>query len=283
MKLVVARREAGQQPAKVVVVPDPHVRPNQSVARFRALARLVIQERPTHMVWLGDLLDMPSLSRHNGAKSRGGEGPNARHGCRTARQDINAGLEALRAFEEVISKWNARQSRSGRHDKIVRFVRVFCVGNHEMMIEESGVEMAEWVEDINFEEMFGRHLKKMGYHVIPFLECAVINGVYFSHYFKSGAMGKPVQIGNAIRQIGRSAVWGHSHTVGYAERMSPAGWDKYLCCGTFMDEYTLQHHHGASSGIVILDDVLDGDFTHSFVSLRRLLAVEKPSIMDRAA
>lgn len=284
MKLEIARRESEQKPAKVLVVPDPHVRPGQSMERFRALARLVIKERPTHVVWIGDLWDMPSLNRHNGAKSRGGSGPNALHGCRTFGQDIAAGREAIRAFEDVISKWNARQSRSGRPDKIVRFVRIFCIGNHEYMVEEAGIEIAEFRDTINLENHIGAFLRGHGYHVIPFLHAAVINGVHFSHYFKSGSMKNPVQIGNAIRQIGRSAVWGHTHIVGYAERQVPTGdWDKFLCCGTFMDENTLQYHHGASSGVVILDDVMDGDFTHSFVSLRRLLEVEKPSVLSIAA
>lgn len=283
MKLVVARREAGQQPAKIVVVPDPHVRPGQSLARFRALARLVIEERPTHVVWIGDLWDMPSLDKRNGAKSRGGAGPNARHGCRTFGQDIEAGKAAIRAFEEVISKWNARQSRSGRPEKIVRFTRIFCIGNHEMRVEEAGIETAEFRDTITLENYISGFLRSQGYHVIPFLEAAVINKVYFQHYFKSGSKGDAVQMPRAIAQIGRSAVWGHTHTIGYAERLSPEGWDKFLCCGTFMDEYTLLHHHGASSGVVILDDVWDGDFTHSFVSLRRLLAVEKPSTLSAAA
>lgn len=283
MKLTIARRDATRSPAKIVVVPDPHVRPGQSLERFRALARLVIKERPTHVVWLGDVWDMPSLSRHNGAKSRGGSGPNARHGCRTIGQDIAAGKAAIEAYEDVIKTWNTRQRRSCRHDKVVSPVDIFCVGNHEWQVEEAGIEIAEFRDTINFDVMIGAWLRAKGYHVIPFLEVAEVNGVHFSHFYPSGSKGLPVQIPNAIRQIGRSAIWGHTHTVGYAERTTPfGGWDKFLCAGTFMDPDWLPH--GASSGIVVLNDVLDGDFSFSIIPTHRLLnSNAHTSILDAAA
>ena len=190
-------------------------------------------------------------------------------------QDIDAGKAAIQTFEDEIARYNARASRSGRKGLVYKPRRAFCLGNHEMRINDAGAKQEHMVDWYDVKARIGDWLVSLGYEVIPFLDVLEINEVFFSHFFESGVMGKAVPITQAMQKIGRSAVWGHSHAMGYFERQIPkkikaAGWDKWLCLPTFKDPAFLAH--GETSGLVLLDDVWGGSFVFSVISTDRLLS-----------
>lgn len=262
-------------PLRVLVIGDPHVRPGDSPKarkRWRAAARFAIRQRPDVILWIGDHWDMACLPKT--AKSRGGPGRKANVRKTTFLQDIEAGREAIKDFLDEIDRYNRRSSRSGRKFAVYKPRKVFCMGNHEMRIDESGGTIEEYVDLINTKHWITDWLVPRGFEVIPFLDTIELGGVFFTHYHESGLMGHAVSIKAAIRQIGRSSVWGHSHTMGYEERPVPkklgGGWDKFLCLPTFKDPDFLAH--GEVSGLVLLDDVWAGNFVFSMISTDRLIA-----------
>lgn len=266
---------AQQGPLRILVIGDPHVRTSDSPKarkRWRALARFAIRNRPDVIVWIGDHWDMTCLPQT--AKSRGGPGRKANVRKTTFLQDIQAGRDAIVDFQDEIDRYNRRSSRSGRKWAVFKPRKVFCLGNHEMRVDESGGTIEEYVDLINVKTWITDWLAARGFEVVPFLETIELGGVFFVHYHKSGLMGRAVPMTQAIAKIGRSSVWGHSHTMAYLERAVPAstggGWDKFLCLPTFKDPDFLDI--GETSGVVLLDDVWAGNFTFSMISTDRLIA-----------
>lgn len=272
---MMARHTPEATPLRVLAIGDPHERPGSSAKarkRWRAAARFAIRQRPDVILWIGDHWDMSSLPK--AAKSRGGVGRPANVRKTTFIQDIEAGRQAILDFLDEINRYNRRASRNCRKWSIYKPRMVFCLGNHEMRIDESGATFEEYVDLINVKTWITDWLAARGFEVFPFLEPVEINAVFFAHFYESGLMGKAVAIGNAMRQIGRSAVWGHTHAMAYLERQIPdklgGGWDKWLCLPTFKDPDYL--NHGEASGLILLDDVWRGNFVFSMISTERLIA-----------
>jgi len=259
------------EPLRVMVIGDPHVGAGESAlarSRWVAAARFACRQRPDAIVWIGDHWDLDCLNRKS--KSRGGTGRSARAPRRTFLQEIEAGREAIEAFLGEIKRYNARASRSGRGAMVYRPRLVFCMGNHEMRINEAGGQLEEFVDLLDVDTWITKWLRARGFEVVPFLDVVTIGGVDFTHYVEHGPMRNAVGIANAAKLIGRSTVWGHTHFLGYAERpVKRGGWDKWLCLPTFKDPGRLES--GQQSAVVLLDDVKDGDFMYSLVSTDRLL------------
>lgn len=275
------------EPLRVMVIGDPHVDPGESLearSRWVAAARFACRQRPDVIVWIGDHWGLESINQDS--KGRGGKGRGARAPKRSFLQDIEAGREAIDAFEGEIKRYNTRASRSGKRELVYDPRRVFCLGNHEMFVDRAGSALEEYVDMLSTEKWISEWLRARKFHVVPFLTPYGINGVDFVHYVKHGAKGAVVQIAHALRLIGRSTVWGHTHIFGYAEREirrvgRESEWDKWLCLPTFKDPARLEV--GQQSGIVLLDDVLNGNFTHSIVSTDRLLRDYGTFCQPRAA
>lgn len=272
MKIVRGKCSDGT-PLRILVVSDAHTRANEgekAKARWRALARFALKHRPDVILFLGDHWCMPSLSIYDGARSVGGAGSNKKHQGLTIEQDILAGKEAIVAFEEVIATYNRRASRSSRKWAVYNPRKVFCMGNHEARLDKVPEHQSEMAGKVGTFELI-QFLNRRFWEVVPFLTVIEIAGVHFCHYFPSGPMRRPTPISRAIANIGRSAVWGNGHVMAYLAHQTPlGGWDKYLAMPSFKPEYALAPQE--SSGVVLLDNVLDGDFEFAVVSTKSLLA-----------
>lgn len=266
--------ENGGRPLRVLAIGDPHERALSTTlgrSRWVALGRFVCRQKPDVIVWIGDHWDLPCLSDES--KSRGGRGISARVPKRTFLQEIQAGKDAIQAFLNEIQKHNRRASRNGRGEPPYEPRLVFCMGNHEMRINTAGGELEEFVDFLDVDHQIGNWLRERGFEVVPFLRSIRIGGVYFVHYIPGGSKRYAIPIHHAARMIGRSAVWGHTHLMGYDERQNPSlvggEWDKWLCLPTFKDPAHLEK--GQVSAVVMLDDVFEGNFTHALISTDRLL------------
>ena len=70
----------------LLIIGDPHAHPDYDNDRFTALGEYIVKEQPEHIICLGDMADMPSLSSYDRG-TRGFEG-------RRYKNDVEAVIDA---------------------------------------------------------------------------------------------------------------------------------------------------------------------------------------------
>ena len=123
------------------------------------------------------------------------------------------------------------------------------------------------------------------YHVFwdnvhPFLDVVNIDGVYYSHYFVSGVMGRPIHgehpAASLLTKQHVSCTVGHSHVCDYSQRTAAGGKKLHgLVVGCFTNDW--EDYAGPANdlwwrGVVVKHDVKDGEYDPEFISMDRLLA-----------
>lgn len=239
-----------------MVIPDVQAKPNVSHEHMRWIANYAIEKRPDVIVQIGDWADMPSLSLYDKGK-RCYEG-------RRYIKDIEAANFSLHLFEETIAEHN----RTNPFDKYEPR-KVITLGNHEQRIEratqlDASLDGKLKPEDLDF--------WNCGWEVHPFLEIVTIDGIQYSHYFISGAMGRPVSSAAALLKArGGSATMGHTQRmdVSYHPQTQQIG----LMCGTCYthdEDYLGPQGNNAPRQIIFKHEVQDGRYDLMAVSLRYL-------------
>ena len=236
--------------SKIIVIPDSHDEPGVEQSRFTLANKLIRAEKPDYVVHLGDHFDTQSLGKYDKGKAHG---------------------EGVRLTEELASGRKALDLICNRA-KGVKWV--FLEGNHENRANDYANDNPELVG------LVGSHMFPLdGWQQVPFLKPIELEGVWFSHYFPSGVMNRPIggiNPGQAVlRKHKRSAVWGHSHEFHYATEGNALDGQVVhaLNAGCFFEQW-----HGFAGpanrlyrrGIAILHNVCDGDFDLEWVSIDRL-------------
>lgn len=181
------------RPVRVLVIPDVHLDPREKdVSRMGWIGALANDERPDHIVQLGDLATMDSVSGH--------APPGTLDFMRNPRilADFDITARGLDAFERAAVG--------------VRAPRWITKGNHEFRLDR--FENANPQAQGAFVEPFDAILEKRKWRVLPFREWLEIEGVLFTHIpFNAG--GKPYGGKTAASRIandaGASVVHGHTH------------------------------------------------------------------------
>ena len=236
-----------------MIIGDPHASPNYSNERFQALGNLILAERPTNIICIGDWADMPSLSSYDKGRSSF-EG-------RRYKKDIDAAIEAQHLALDPIKEYN-KKNHKAYHPKMDMFL-----GNHDNRIDRAA-DQDSWLQGtITIDNL---QYKEFGWTVYPFLKIIVLDGIAFSHYFASGVLGRPLggeTIGKTlINKMHMSAVQGHTHILDFAERTTAAGNKIFgLSCGCFVhpgliEAWNQATYHMWYRGIIILDNVQNGYF-----------------------
>lgn len=241
---------------KILIIPDSHAHPDFSNERYEWLAKLVLDERPDHVVDIGDWFCMPSLSSYDKG-TRSFEG-------RRYNKDIEAGLDAQQRFYDI--------TRAPKK-KLPSFWRT--LGNHENRINRA-IE----TDPVLYGTIGTNDLRSSdyGWKEVPFLKPLVLEGITFQHYFTSGLMGRPIGGENHARSLINkqltSCVQGHSHTLDYARRTDATGKKiNGLVCGVFQDytpSYATSTAHLWDRGVAILDNVDNGNYDFQWKSLDRI-------------
>lgn len=189
----------------LLIIGDPHAHPDYDNDRFEALGKFIAREKPDHVVCIGDMADMPSLSSYDRG-TKGFEG-------RRYRKDIAAAIDAQERLFKPIRK--VRNYRPKLY---------MTVGNHEDRITRAINAQPELEGTIGLKDL---KYKEFGWSVTPFKRCLTIKGISFSHYFTSGVGGRPissVHLGHAmVTKLHCSTVQGHSHLFNHAEQTRPDG------------------------------------------------------------
>ena len=185
-----------------LVIGDSHAHCEEGNQRFEALGRMVKDIKPDCVIDIGDSADMSSLlGIETGSKSPIFEGF-------SYWKDINA-------YHDAKGRYHHYLKGSRNHPRHVRLI-----GNHEDRITrlldvEPRFRGVIGLEDLEDEEF--------GWEVVPFLEPIGIDGVAYSHYFKSPGSKRPISGVVPTRAVllkypgSFTRVFGHSHSFGFFE------------------------------------------------------------------
>lgn len=243
-----------------LIIPDQHAHPDYNNDRANWIGKLILDLRPDVVVNLGDGFDMASLSTYD-------KGKRAFAG-RSYQKDIDSGWDFQDRMWHPLVRAKKKWPRS-----------IYLEGNHEHRIERALDLSPELQGTIGFSD-YG--LDNYYDEVIRYDggTPGVINvdNIYYSHYFISGIMGRPIggvkpaysiSLGNGV-----SSTCGHIHTLDYSVRTIANG-SKVQClvAGVAQDYNSPWAGHINDlwwRGVVIKRGVEDGHYDPEFVSLKRL-------------
>lgn len=258
-----------------VVIGDAHCRPDISNRRFVWLGKyirdlaLANPDASVKVIDMGDWEDMESLSSYDlGKKSYEG---------RRYQRDIAAAIDARQKTNQAIDEYNER-ARDNHKRRL--FVEKYSLGgNHSEGRISKVIDSTPMLDGTIGVGDF--QLDRYGWTYIPFLKPLELDGFLYQHYFISGVMGRPIGGESPalalIRKTLTSCVSGHSHLLDIAHRTTPSGravWGIHSGC--FLDKDQHEWYAGPANklwrrGILVLDDVKDGDFkNYTWVSIEQL-------------
>lgn len=189
----------------VYVLPDPQVKPKTKHA-LAIVAHDIVESKPSDVVCLGDLFDMPSLSAYD-------KGKISFHSRRYI-DDIDAGNLALYEFWSIIEAGRAE-------DPKWKCKFYFCKGNHEDRIRKA-MEFAP-TELSGLLELYQPDYSGWD-KVAEFLEPVLIGGVCFTHYLANEFSGRAISTASAgLKAKHSSFVCGHKQVLDYAEAQTIGG------------------------------------------------------------
>lgn len=250
---------------KIIVCPDSHAdAEDERLDRFSWFGKMIVDERPDIIVDIGDRADLPSLSTYDKG-TKGFEG-------RRYLKDLEAVHEANK---RILAPLRALQKHQRKHrKKVYQPELILTLGNHEQRILRACNASPELDGHLSYAD-----LKYEGWDVYDFLEIVEREGIKFSHYFASGLMGKPIGGINAARshinKLYCSTISGHSHLFDYAEDVDAVGNKiQSLVVGCYVEDKPAwagqQQFQQWSSGMVVLDNVKDGNYDLRVVSIETM-------------
>jgi hypothetical protein len=176
-----------------IVIPDCQVKPGVDLDYLRCIGEYIVEKKPDVIVCIGDFADMPSLGVYDiGKKSFEG---------RRYKKDIEATRQGMETLMAPIRKEMER-------DLTWKPELHLTLGNHEERIlravnSDPKLDGTIGMEDLGYEDY--------GWKVHDFLVPVVVDGIAYSHYFTSGAMGRPVSSARAlVTKKHQSAIMGHA-------------------------------------------------------------------------
>ncbi len=216
--------------------------------------------RPDVVVHLGDGADMPSLSSFD-------KGTKASIG-RTYEKDIAAFTDFQDRMWEPVKKQKKKMPYS-----------VYLIGNHEQRINKAvnaapELEGAISVDDLELAAWYNDIVLYDG-NTPGIID---IDGVWYAHFFVSGAMGRAISGEHTaytlVQKAGASCTQGHTHEFDYCVRSRVDGTKMHgLVVGCYQD-YTNDWAGKIATqwdrGVVVKRNVEDGTYDHEWISLKTL-------------
>lgn len=245
-----------------LIIPDTQVKPGVAIDHLRWLGRYIVKKQPDVIVCIGDFADMESLSSYDiGKKSFEG---------RRYTKDIQSVHQGMTELLTPLWEYNERQRRNSK--KQYRPRMVLTLGNHENRInrainDDPKIEGLLSTDDLKYAEF--------GWEVIPFLEVITVDGVAYSHYFASGAMGRPASTANAqLNRTHVSCVAGHQQGLQIATGKRADGTLlTSIIAGSFYlhdESYASPQGNKHWRGALMLHNVEDGSFDLNLLPMQYL-------------
>ena len=249
---------------KHLVIGDGHAQPDVSNERFDWLGELILEERPDVVIDIGDMASVDSLCSYD-------KGTRSFEGRRLA-GDFEVTRDARARIGKPLEKFNKTYYK--KHKKKQYKPRlVGIVGNHENRVNKMLEHNPEWEGTFSVDD-FG--YSQYGWEERPFLEMVNVDGIYYSHYFTSGVMGRAIGGLNVGRKIvlklHTSGTQGHGHQYSHHTEVTVTGQRIHGCmAGCYFDHhmgYAGQANAEFRPGILIKDNVDGlGDYDERWVSI----------------
>lgn len=248
--------------AKHLIIPDVQIKPEDDPSFLAWIGEYCAKQKPDVIVCIGDFADMPSLSSYDAGK-KSFEG-------RSYQQDIDASIKAMGILIEPIKEEMTRLIINKKKRWMPRLV--LTLGNHEHRImraieNDRKLDGLISVDDLKYDSF--------GWEVKQFLDPVSIDGVVYCHYFCSGVMGRPVTSARMlINKMHISCVAGHQQgrDVAYGTRGDGRRITSIIAGSCYLHDepYLNKQTNGHWRGLVVLNEVNDGEFDESFVSMNYL-------------
>lgn len=223
------------------------------------IGNYIVEKKPDKIICIGDFADMPSLSSYDvGKKTFEG---------RRYKRDIEVTNYAMGLLMDPINEFNQRNKINKK--KLYTPELHLTLGNHEDRISRAVNNDAKLEGTIGLEDL---PYTNYGWHVYPYLDVVILDGIAYSHYFTSGVMGRPVTSAAALlSKKHMSAVMGHvqNRQIAYATKANGAQITGLFCGATYTHDENYLGGQGNNywRGIWMLHDVQDGSFDEMPVSL----------------
>jgi predicted MPP superfamily phosphohydrolase len=255
--ITIVTKPAQVKKITTLVVPDAHVSPKQDISRFACLGKLANERKPDNIIFMGDFLNMDSLSSWDAGKE-------ASHGKRY-KEDIKSGYEALQLFLKQLTYKPNLVFLSGNHDsqRIEKYIE-----SHPMLRGHMDLQ-----EDLR--------LKELGFTYVPYKKFYEVEGTLFTHAIMSAA-NTPVSSKNIMPLISslvaKSVVVGHHHRLESANffRFHADDIQQVLISGIFSESTEKYAEDAANAywrGCCILTHWKYGRFDTEQISIERLKAL----------
>lgn len=252
---------------RILVIPDIQIKPGHALSFLTNIGRYIVHKKPDVIVQIGDFADMESLSFYDkGKKSFEG---------RRYKLDIEAAHKGMEALLGPLNDYNKRKGQSKKKKYLPR--KILTLGNHENRITravecEPILEGTIGIEDLKY--------KEYGWEVYDFLEVAEVEGIMFSHYFPRGPNGKisqtyrgaPSARAQAQREM-KSCVSGHLQGLDFHVHETGERRIYSIIAGScYEHEEAYLSPQGTKywRGVIMLNEVKDGEFDPCFISLNFL-------------
>lgn len=249
-------------PKSILVIPDAQVTPGVPLDHLRWMGNYIVKKRPDIIVNIGDFADMASLSSYDvGKKSFEG---------RRYTNDINSAHQGMLTLLEPLRDLQTRQ-RATKH-KVYQPEMHLTLGNHENRINRAinndpKLEGLISTADLAYEDF--------GWTVHDFLDVITLQGISFSHYFATGAMGRPST--SASAQLNRqhtSCIAGHQQGLQIATgKRADGSLLTSIIAGSFYlhdEEYLGKQGNVHWRGALMLHGCENGQFDLNLLPMRYL-------------
>lgn len=248
--------------SKILVIPDTQCKPGIDLGYLNRIGSYIVDKKPDIIVHIGDHADMPSLSSYDvGKKSFEG---------RRYKADIEAARHGMEELLGPMNAYNDMRRKNGKKQYKPRMV--LTLGNHEQRIvraveSDPKLDGTLGVSDLGYDES--------GWEVHPFLEVVIIDGIAFSHYFVTGAMGRPASSAQAtLSKKHMSCIAGHQQgrQVAYGTKADGSTITSIIAGSAYEhdEEYMGVQGNKHWRGIIMLHEVDNGSFDEMFVSMNYL-------------
>lgn len=246
----------------ILVIPDTQCKPDVPTDHLRWLGNYIVTKQPDIIVHIGDHADMPSLSSYD-------QGKKSFEGRRYA-DDVASAITGMGELLSPLNEYNVQQKKNKKRLYIPEMH--ITLGNHENRInrainDDRKLEGLISVEDLQYEQF--------GWTVHPFLEVVTLCGINFSHYFASGAMGRPASTANAqLNRTHSSSISGHQQGLQIATGKRADGrLLTSIIAGSFYlhdEEYLNTQGNNHWRGALMLHGCEDGQFDLNLLPMRYL-------------
>lgn len=249
-----------------LVIPDYHTYKGDDLRRFKALGKLIALRQPEVIVFMGDMCDMGSLCKYDEGKKS------------FVFENVKDDIEALHTAEKEIYRelitLNSGLAKAKKKQYSPKVIKL--LGNHEYRLQRLLDYEPKWEGTYSMNSFATRY--DVDETIIPFKDFIEVDGVFYSHFWASGVMGRPFASARAmIQKRGVSCTMGDTHTLDIATLTKPDGSRiRGLVAGSFHDP-DYKSFAGPQvdkiwfNGVIYKHDVYEGNYDIEELNVERLL------------